>query len=263
MLYQIENRKNAFSAQEIYGLSPTPHIHPHIELICLREGSAVCTVDNKEFVIEAGDMILIFPNQIHFYHECTPTVGYMSIFSPDLFRELKDLFYKNIPTYPVVKSESLSFGMPDKLKHIVNLEQGNSPFEKISANGYLLAFLGETLSHMTFVPTPSDQDSIKKLLHYCSANYTEPLTLDMVSKQLHLSKYHISHIFKERMGIGFTDFLNSLRTEHACELLEKGTSITEVAFSSGFSSIRTFNRVFVQNMGMTPREYIRLKESDN
>lgn len=113
---------------------------------------------------------------------------------------------------------------------------------------------------MTLIPNKSDQDSIKRLLQYCSENYTEPLTLDSISSNLHLNKYYISHIFKERMDIGFTDFVNNLRIEHACGLLERGVSITEVAFSSGFSSIRTFNRCFLQNMGMTPREYIKKKE---
>ena len=53
-----------------------------------------------------------------------------------------------------------------------------------------------------------------------------------------------------------------LRIEHACSLLENGDNITEAAFSSGFSSIRTFNRVFVENMEMTPREYMKLAKSD-
>lgn len=259
MLYQVENRTNAFTASEINSLDPTPHIHPHLELICLKGGSSKVNLDNKEFLLEDGDLFLSFPNQIHFYHDQTPITGYISIFSPDLFRELKELFNQKVPISPIVKRAQLPIDMPERMGKIVALENSDSAFDKISANGYLLAFLGEVLSQMTFIPTPSDQDSVKKLLHYCSAHYTEPLTLDAVSRELHLSKYHISHIFKERIGIGFTDFLNSLRTEHACGLLEKGSSITDVAFSSGFSSIRTFNRVFVQNMGMTPREYIRTK----
>ena len=47
-------------------------------------------------------------------------------------------------------------------------------------------------------------------------------------------------------GLGevcFTDFINRLRIEHACNLLERGSNITDIAFSSGFSSIRTFNRI--------------------
>jgi YesN/AraC family two-component response regulator len=113
---------------------------------------------------------------------------------------------------------------------------------------------------MTLVPNPSSQDSIKEVLHYCLEHYTEPLTLDSISEALHLNKYYISHMFKERMHLSFSNFLNGMRTEHACTLLEKGESITEAAFSSGFSSIRNFNRIFAQNMGLTPSEYSKLRK---
>ena len=78
---------------------------------------------------------------------------------------------------------------------------------------------------------------------------------------MHLNKYYISHIFNERLNISFTDFINSLRIEHACSLLERGANITEVALSSGFSSVRTFNRVFLQTLNTTPRDYLKAKES--
>lgn len=129
----------------------------------------------------------------------------------------------------------------------------------LSAKGELLMILAEVLPHMRFVDTPIHRDSIKDVLLYCMQNYTEPLTLDMLAKDLHLNKYYISHIFKERLKISFPDFVNGLRVEHACELLSKECSITEVAFASGFSSIRTFNRAFVQRMGKNPTEYIRIR----
>ena len=79
--------------------------------------------------------------------------------------------------------------------------------------------------------------------------------MDRISQDLHLSKYYICHVFKKRMSIGFADFINSLRIEHACGLLAQGSSITEAAYASGFSSIRTFNRVFSNTMGMPPSAY--------
>jgi AraC-like DNA-binding protein len=82
-----------------------------------------------------------------------------------------------------------------------------------------------------------------------------------MAQQLHLSKFYISHVFRQRMQIGFTEFINNLRIKCACELLQKGHSITETAFSSGFTSIRTFNRVFLKEIGLSPSEYILQKNS--
>jgi AraC-like DNA-binding protein len=229
-------------------------------MIYASTGSSITTLDNQEFLLEDGDLFLSFPNQIHFYYDQRPLDGYMVIFSPDMFRDLKEDFHNKRPTYPVIKRHQLPSDIRARLAVITEKNASDSPYDRICAKGHLLALLGDLIPLMDLVPVSADHDSIKNLMNYCSENYTENLTLDSVSKELHLSKFYISHIFKERMNIGFTDFINSLRTEHACELLKKDVSITDVAFSSGFSSIRTFNRVFLENMGMTPRDYIKTKQ---
>lgn len=260
MLYQIEQREKTFDAFPIGKLSPLPHIHPHLELIYTIKGSSVATLDNQDFLMDEGDLFLSFPNQIHYYHDCTPRKGYIVIFSPDLFKDLKDIFQNNIPVSPIIQSSILPADTRERLKKLIKKNNSENLYDRVAAKGYLLALLGEILPLMALTPHSSDHDSIKNLLNYCSENYTEELTLDTLAKELHLSKYYISHIFKERMNIGFNDFINKLRIEHACSLLKESGSITDVAFSSGFSSIRTFNRVFLQNMGMTPRDYIKTKK---
>lgn len=260
MLYRIEKRAVPLTAGPCNGLSSIPHIHPHLEMIYLEEGSSIASVDNKEFLIEKGDLFLSFPNQIHAYHDQSPVQGYLLIFAPDLFKDLKETFQNKIPTSPLIKSSQLNMDVRSRLKKIWKKNTSESMYDKIAAKGYLLAFLGEILPLMTLVSNTADHDSIKNVLIYCTQYYTEPISLDTISKELHLNKYYISHIFKERMNISFTDFVNSLRIEHACNLLEKDSSITDIAFSSGFSSIRTFNRVFADNMGMSPRDFIKQKE---
>ena len=261
MRYQVEKRSSAFTASPTQGLSPLPHIHSHLEIIYASTGSSITTLDNQEFLLEDGDLFLSFPNQIHFYYDQRPVDGYMVIFSPDMFRDLKEDFHNKRPTCPVIKRTQLPSDIRERLAVITVKNASDSPYDRICAKGHLLALLGELIPLMDLIPVSADHDSIRNLMNYCSENYTENLTLDSVSKELHLSKYYISHIFKERMNIGFTDFINSLRTEHACELLKKDVSITDVAFSSGFSSIRTFNRVFLENTGMTPRDYIKAKQN--
>ncbi|MBO5069971.1 MAG: helix-turn-helix transcriptional regulator [Roseburia sp.] len=261
MLYQVENRKSPFTAGYASGLIDLPHIHPHLEMIYMQEGSSIATVDDKNFFMEKGDLFLSFPNQIHHYHALSAVKCHLIIFAPDLFKDLKKRFETQIPVSPIIKGSQLGADTNDVLNKIWEKNNSDSSFDRIAAKGYLLAFLGEILPLMTLVNTPVDHDSMKLLLTYCSENYTEPITLDSLSSELHLNKYYVSHIFKERMHIGFTDFVNNLRVEHACNLLEEGANITEIAFSSGFSSVRTFNRVFLQKMNMTPRDYIKAKEA--
>ncbi|MDY3919017.1 MAG: helix-turn-helix transcriptional regulator [Candidatus Limivivens sp.] len=255
MPYQIEKRDRSISTETISGLGDLPHLHTHLEMVYLTEGASIATVDYQEFLIEEGDLFLAFPNQIHFYHDCCPLRGYLFIFQCDLFKELKEIFQNQIPASPVLKKEQLPPEIGIALEMIMQKNRENSQFGKIISKGCLLALLGEILSSMTLVPKSSSYDSIKNILAYCSENYTEPLSLEILAKELHLNKYYISHMFQERMNISFTDFINGLRVEHACSLLEDDVHITEAAFASGFSSIRTFNRAFAKKTGMSPRDY--------
>lgn len=260
MLYQIEKKNIPLTTDLYEDLSPLPHIHSHLELIYMKDGASVACVDNKNFLMEKGDLFLSFPNQIHFYHDCTPVNGYLFIFAQNLIPDFEKIFRTQVPVSPIIKAPLLPDHIRGLLDTIHEKNFSDAPYGKVAAKGYLTALLADLLPLMPMVAAPTDHDSIKNVLTYCSEHYTEPLSLELLAKELHLNKYYISHIFKERMDISFPDFVNNLRIEHACNLLEKGSSITDIAFASGFSSIRTFNRVFVQTMNMTPRDYIRSKE---
>lgn len=257
MLYHIEQKDSRLFSYPVNDLLPLPHIHTHLEMILLTSGSSMSTVDGHKFLIEAGDIFLAFPHQIHFYHDLTPVSGLIFIFPIDFYRELKEIFQSKIPFSPIIKAKDIPPDVTARLTQAECCNRSDKEFDRIAAKGYLLSVLGELLPCMNLQPSTGSHDSIKSILSYCSVNYTEPISLDTLSEDLHLSKYYISHIFKERMGISFTDFINSLRVEHACSMLVKGANITEVAFSSGFSSIRTFNRAFAKNMGMSPRDYVK------
>ena len=56
--------------------------------------------------------------------------------------------------------------------------------------------------------------------------------------------------------MGFNDYINSIRVSNACKYLTKSDrSVTEISDLVGFNTMRTFNRAFQKQMGMTPSEY--------
>ncbi len=258
MLYHIEMRKVAFTAIQVSGLLESPHIHTHLEMIYVEEGRSIATLDNKHYLLEAGDIFLSFPNQLHFYQDQTPMKCHLIIFAPEILPDFKEIFQKKMPGNPVWKAASLPLNVCDCLKKIQGKLETGLPIDHVAAKGYLLALMGEMFTHIQFIEKPGDQDTIKKLLSYCIENYTKPLTLEYLAKELYLNKYYISHIFRERMNINYKDFITQLRIDHACKLLKKNVSVTESAYASGFSSTKTFNRTFSKYMKMSPREYAKL-----
>ena len=86
----------------------------------------------------------------------------------------------------------------------------------------------------------------------------EPLTLGELARELGMNKYHLSHVFSEKMGQSFPSYLASIRLSCACSALaETDRSVTQIAEECGFESQRSFFRVFQQHMGTTPLQYRR------
>ena len=80
--------------------------------------------------------------------------------------------------------------------------------------------------------------------------------MDKLSAEVGLSRSQISRLLSSMMKLSFPEFIHSMRINNARRsLLYTDESITSIAFECGFTSQRTFNRVFREVVGMTPSEY--------
>ena len=69
---------------------------------------------------------------------------------------------------------------------------------------------------------------------------------------------YLSRVFNETMGVGFKTFVNQYRCDMVKSLISDTTlSLSEIALSSGFQSIRSFNRVFRQITGTSPSDLLK------
>ncbi len=71
-----------------------------------------------------------------------------------------------------------------------------------------------------------------------------------------MSPDHLGRMFKQHTGEKISDYLNKIRVEKASSLLlETDDKIIAVAYDAGFESLRTFNKVFLTIMGVSPSNY--------
>ena len=93
----------------------------------------------------------------------------------------------------------------------------------------------------------------REILTYLQYNYTEPLRLETLAEQFHLSEKYLSRYFKQHFHLTLTQYLMHLRLTHACHLLESTSlPVTEVALQSGFSNVSHFIRSFHASFRMSP-----------
>ena len=91
---------------------------------------------------------------------------------------------------------------------------------------------------------------------YIEAHYCEPdMGLARVGSEFRVSESYLSTLFKEQSGVNFGDFLETLRIEKACELLQdKSITVNEVAEEVGYNSVQSFRRAFKRVKGVSPKE---------
>ena len=259
MLFMLEKKDYAYGAWESEGhLSPTPHLHTHIEIVLVEKGVTHAIADDRECDMEAGDLFIAFPNQIHYYLDKTPTVSpVLLIVSPDICPEFNRIFKTMRPESPVLPAALLNERIHHAVRGILDAYQRQESFTDSEARGHLLVLFSEIFRAMPLAENGScETDIMKNIIHFCYENYDTDISLGAIADALHISRYTVSHLFSRKLHTGFNDYINSLRISRACEFLRSGDMpITEIAYTVGYNAIRSFNRCFQEIMHMTPKEY--------
>lgn len=101
------------------------------------------------------------------------------------------------------------------------------------------------------------------VLQYINENIEQPFDFKQVAAQYHYSYDRFRHIFKERAGISPHQYVLDQRIKRAKFLLSlnPNNSLTEIAFSCGFTSSSQFSNIFFAKTGMTPTAYINSLKS--
>jgi YesN/AraC family two-component response regulator len=104
--------------------------------------------------------------------------------------------------------------------------------------------------------TLSQYHQIQRAVRFINDNYRTNIRLDAVAREAGMSPAHFSRIFRKVMGLSYQDYLNSRRITKAKNLLRTSAqSVTEIAFSLGFSDPTGFGRIFKKLTSQTPSAF--------
>lgn len=245
------------------------HWHDRMEIIFVLEGSVNVKLGKDTYCLKENDLILINANELHgtrsnneknlllsleinleFYKHCFPKFKNMMFNCKDIFQE---------------KQEKEKFYI---IKHYIAnimwcLNKRNRGYELIV--GSYLYLLGEHLLNNFYYTVIEDKGNevtdkdfirIRNIIDYTKANMGRNVTLKEVAEEQHLSYHFLSHFIKDKIGISFQEYLNSIRLNKAVNMLvNSDDTITNIAYVSGFSSLNFFNGVFKKEYNCSPREY--------
>lgn len=113
--------------------------------------------------------------------------------------------------------------------------------------------VGQPSSEKDSKAVPSEIESVCK---YMKEHYSEKITLISIADSVGFSKYYISRLFKQHMGVTIIDYLIKVRLDKAKELLAKGDySIKQISFMVGYSDPNYFTWSFKKYLGISPIKY--------
>lgn len=90
------------------------------------------------------------------------------------------------------------------------------------------------------------------------------LSIGDIAQRLNYHPKYVSHLFKEKMGVSYSEYLRSVRLKYAVTLLDHGIdSVKNVALLSGFSDPLYFSKVFKDSIGVSPSGYTKNRQQNN
>ncbi len=236
------------------------HMHKSFELIYVCDGTLTCHIDNKVYTLKKNSYLLIFPYQIHSWKTADDGKIFIVVFSDSFVKSFSKLTNGRIGQSAVFQCSEITDAQfkqriferyPDYFEKLTDVEA-------LSIKSCLYAVCYDFLSQSELIESSTQENStlITQILEYISRHFTENISVNTVANDLGYSYQYISKVFNEQIGIKFKTLLNQYRYEYSKQLLlETKKSITEIAYESGFQSIRNFNFVFSSFTGTTPREY--------
>jgi len=102
----------------------------------------------------------------------------------------------------------------------------------------------------------TSEEKINSIIEFINENHTSYLSREELASSIDMSPNYMSNLFKQITGIKINDYINEMRIKSAMTLLkEKDDTIISIAFSCGFDSLATFNRIFKKVQGTTPSSF--------
>lgn len=248
------------------------HRHIYFELVYIMKGSATHQLEKETAPLRAGDYFIIDPGSAHCYREPKDFEIVNCLFMPEYI----DRALKDCPSLSsLLSNRSLHFGVPvdiraaDSVYHdsegsVRRMIQTMEHEYTNKRTGYmelLRCYLTQILVSVARAWESAEgarvaHSATTAITEYLRANYAQPLSLGRLSDLAGYTPQYLSNLFRKDTGMSIREFLQRLRVEEACRLLEqKQQKLSEIAGTVGYSDAKHFARIFRRYKGVCLKDY--------
>jgi AraC-like DNA-binding protein len=187
--------------------------------------------------------------------DLTAMPGYHMLFKLETRWRRRSRFSSRLRLTP--KELAVALERVDELDQELRTREPGFGFLATASFMRLVGYLSRSFEHARH----ADSRALLRIgqsINYIESHLGEPVHLDVLADIAQMSKRSFIRSFQAALGSSPISYLIRLRINRAAELLRRGEgSITDIAFSSGFSDSNYFSRQFRAAFGVSPRGYRR------
>lgn len=250
------------------------HTHDFYELVIILKGTAIHIVNEKEYLIKAGDTFIIHGELSHGYRDVRGLEYINIMFDLSIVQQLsllnKDKGFQALFFIEPLYRKEQNFGSklvltPSQLKKAEEIadillreyRQNNDSSQAMTRSYFTILLI--TLSRYY---SSNRNESNRKVLQmaeavaYIEENYLRDISIRQLSDLACISNRHFIRVFKKNYGATPMDYVIRLRLNHSMSLLkETSLPIAVIASESGFGDPNYYSRKFKEIFSVSPSEY--------
>lgn len=233
------------------------HEHDFLEILFVRSGEGSVFIDEKTIPIRTGDLLVFNPHLPH-YEAGKELSFYFFGVSNIKLENLQNNYLLTEDACPVIHTENDAELFELLFSHLIDEANRKLYFyDEISSSivKILLAHILRILAYdnESYFKT---NESYKQAKDFIDNNFTNIKSVDDVCRHMYISRFYLTHLFKEYSGISPLKYILIKRMEQAKKLLvETDLSVSEIALLSGYAEVNSFIKTFKNIESTTPAAY--------
>jgi len=244
------------------GYSAGPKKIESYSLHFVSRGQVHLEYEGGSVVLNAGNAFCLYPMRTYTYRSVPSPenleMSWLVLDGPGAEGMLDMIGFK--PETPFVEGRPGARAQ-GTLKRILSLLRNPSPgdLSAVLRLQSLLYRLFAKLAEGRSEPADSEQAQqgwLKRSLEYIELHAAEGISVTQAAEAAGVSRTHFSSAFSEHTGMSPALYIAQVRLDKAKRMLaDTAASVTEIAYSLGYSSVYAFTRAFKHRYALTPTDY--------
>lgn len=242
--------------------SPDKHEGPksffHYSMHIILKGKGNLVVDGNKFTAEENQIVVFPPfSVIEYYPDKDDPWEYVWINFYGVQAQKLCNRCSITPQSPVFKYGSEDIIREAESIYKLHTNKYSKDIAALSCLYAIFAYMIENICQNSIPIADKREKRLLDILEYLQNNYMDPsISLSSVSKMAGYHFNYFSQLFTKTTGMNFNNYLNLLRVQRACDLIDSGEKpIALVASKVGFEDPLYFSKVFKKYKLMSPKNY--------